>query len=680
MTLASTFKGGAFVVVTSFLLYGLISSCVSSAPNASAPGDPPPDTLRQNLPFIFFAAAIITVTAGSISHTFSNQGNKEFTRLQAISTLKTHEVMEWLMERQSDAEFAQTSAYFADNYRRWHTSGDLAGRDVLLARLEQLHQKLGFDAVTLVDEHGQRLWGSARSPDKIAPPLQEAILLAIKDHQVHRVGPYLGLRGTPRMDFIAPLTEAGPQAPLIVLHNDLRVWLYRNLQIWPTPSASGETTVFRRDGERVLFLNKLRHNAAAELTLSAPLTDTNLLAAQVINKSIKPGSLVSGVDYRGVYSIGVVQAVPGTDWLLIAKLDRAEIYGEAMLSSIWIGLAGLLALFMLGTGRHMLRQRQQLAIAASVAEAQAERMRALNLLSAIADSSDDAIFAKDLEGRYILFNRAASRFVSQPAEAVLGHDDRTIFPPEQAEMLMGLDRHVITTGQNGTAEEELDSHTGQRILLGTKGPLRDADGKIVGVFGISRDITERKRVERELRESTNSLRTLINSVPDMIWLKDTKGVYQLCNRRFESFFGASEADIIGKTDYDFVEQTQADVFRANDLAAIEALKPKINEEEVTFASDGHKELLQTVKMPFHDVDGKLVGVLGVARDITAIKAAEDELRCRFEALQRFNRATVGRELDMIALKQQINALNRELGREPPYPLAFLDQPPSGETQ
>lgn len=140
----------------------------------------------------------------------------------------------------------------------------------------------------------------------------------------------------------------------------------------------------------------------------------------------------------------------------------------------------------------------------ALAEAQAaarssldERQRISELLAAIVDATDDAIFAKDREGRYLLFNRAASHFVGKPVTNVLGRDDRDLFPPEQAEMLMATGRQVMRQEQALTREEALDTADGPRVFLATKGPLRDAAGRVIGLFGISRDITEQKRAERE---------------------------------------------------------------------------------------------------------------------------------------------------------------------------------------
>jgi PAS domain S-box-containing protein len=121
------------------------------------------------------------------------------------------------------------------------------------------------------------------------------------------------------------------------------------------------------------------------------------------------------------------------------------------------------------------------------------------------------------------------------------------------------------------------------------------------------------------------LRTLIDTLPDLVWLKDPKGVYLACNHRFEQFFGASEREIVGKTDYDFVDKALADFFRDKDRAALERSTPSVNEEEITFAEDGHHELLRTTKIPMRDETGRLIGVLGIGSDTTQQKRASRAL-------------------------------------------------------
>ncbi len=137
---------------------------------------------------------------------------------------------------------------------------------------------------------------------------------------------------------------------------------------------------------------------------------------------------------------------------------------------------------------------------------------------------------------------------------------------------------------------------------------------------------ERKRAEHALQEKEMLLRTIVSALPDMVWLKDIEGRYMFCNQMFERFFGASEASIIGKTDYDFVPKQMADLFREYDQKAVKNGKSSINEESVTFADDQHMAFLETIKTPIWNVQGELIGVLGIARDISERKKMQEELQ------------------------------------------------------
>ena len=136
---------------------------------------------------------------------------------------------------------------------------------------------------------------------------------------------------------------------------------------------------------------------------------------------------------------------------------------------------------------------------------------------------------------------------------------------------------------------------------------------------------------RQAAEDHSQLRSLIDTLPDLVWLKNTDGVYLSCNKRFEQFFGASEGDIRGKTDFDFVDAELASSFRANDYAALMANAPRSNEEWVTFASNGHRELLNTVKAPMRDANGKLIGILGIGRDVSQLHELQDRFKAAFNA-------------------------------------------------
>ncbi len=142
-----------------------------------------------------------------------------------------------------------------------------------------------------------------------------------------------------------------------------------------------------------------------------------------------------------------------------------------------------------------------------------------------------------------------------------------------------------------------------------------------------------KPVHSLARYTTSSLRALLQALPDLVWLKDAEGVYLACNHRFEAFFGALEQDILGRTDYDFVSKELADSFRENDRKAMACGAPSVNEEWLTFMQDGHRELVETTKTPLLNARGRLIGVLGIAHDITARKRLEQYEKFRSNALE-----------------------------------------------
>ena len=136
------------------------------------------------------------------------------------------------------------------------------------------------------------------------------------------------------------------------------------------------------------------------------------------------------------------------------------------------------------------------------------------------------------------------------------------------------------------------------------------------------------------------LKATLDAIPDLVFLKDADGRYLSCNPQAQKYFGVAEADIVGRTDYDLIERRLADFFRENDRKALEVNRSRANEEWLTFAADGYRGLFETVKTPMRERGGQLIGVLGVARDITAryraekaAKASRTRLRVALEATQ-----------------------------------------------
>jgi len=183
--------------------------------------------------------------------------------------------------------------------------------------------------------------------------------------------------------------------------------------------------------------------------------------------------------------------------------------------------------------------------------------------------------------------------------------------------LKKLETYAVSVSSGDQRETSL----GSNAFSGEMEVLRSSLKKMVVL--LEARYSELQQEAKRFMISEERFRTLVNTIPDLIWLKNAEGVYLSCNKMFERFFGAREADIVGKTDYDFVDKELADFFRENDLKAMAVDKPSTNEEWLTFADDGHQSLFDTTKTPMYDAEGKLIGVLGIGHDITTRKQAEE---------------------------------------------------------
>jgi PAS domain S-box-containing protein len=236
------------------------------------------------------------------------------------------------------------------------------------------------------------------------------------------------------------------------------------------------------------------------------------------------------------------------------------------------------------------------------------------ILRAALDTVQDAVYVKDLNGRYVFVNAAATRAFGRPSEELIGRSDSAFFPLGDADRVQHTDRRVVESGILQTWEEELSLGGEKRTFVTTKRPLMDARGQVLGVIGVSRDITERREAERLQRETEERFRIMADVAPVMIWMAGRDALCDFFNkpwlqfrgRRMEQELGNGWAEGVHAEDYDRCMQTY--------LAAFHAQEP-FRMEYRLLRHDGEYRWILDTGVPRFEPDGTFAGYIGSCIDI-----------------------------------------------------------------
>jgi PAS domain S-box-containing protein len=340
--------------------------------------------------------------------------------------------------------------------------------------------------------------------------------------------------------------------------------------------------------------------------------------------------------------------------------DRALHFGFLAAASIPLKLGevtiGALVLF---SGEAGYFQEDELRLMASVAgnisfaldglqkekeqrQAEAEARRTAELLRAVADGTPDAVFVKDRQGRYLLFNKAAARFVGKPVHEVLGRDDTALFAPEDARMVMESDQRVVESNQPHTAEEVLTTAGTTRTYLATKAPYRDAEGKVIGLIGISRDITERKRARQQAAEALRFNQRLIENSPLAITTYRASGEGVTANAAAVRMLGAPDIDAVRGQNFRRIESWRRAGLLTVAEDALATGEPR--ETEIRTASSFGKDIwLHCRFVPFSYLGESYL--LGFFDDIRQRKLAEERMEEQAALLDKAQDAILVRDLE-----------------------------------
>ena len=255
--------------------------------------------------------------------------------------------------------------------------------------------------------------------------------------------------------------------------------------------------------------------------------------------------------------------------------------------------------------------------------------RERNLLRTLIDNLPDQVYVKDNKGRYVINNMGHLRSIGlSKQEDALGKTSFDFFSELLARKFTSDEQNVLETGEAllNHEEEVLDAKTGKlNWHLTTKVPIRDNHGKIIGIVGVSSDITERKKIEEALKNEKAFLDALMDNIPDSIFFKDRQCRLLRMNRKEMQDLNVDDlSQIVGKTDADLWGEEFGRKTFTDEQRLMESGEPIIGLVESRKLEDGQTNWTWTTKVPLRDDNGQIVGLVGISRGINDLMKAQQE--------------------------------------------------------
>lgn len=269
-----------------------------------------------------------------------------------------------------------------------------------------------------------------------------------------------------------------------------------------------------------------------------------------------------------------------------------------------------------------------------------------NLLREIINRVPDQIYAKSDEHRFLVANVAVARkIVGAPdPERIIGRSDHDFFPKRDADRYRADEAELMASGRDIVDLEESATYQGKlRWNLSTKVVLRDRERKVIGLVGINRDITARKEADLALAEERKLLHALMDTIPDPIYFKDRDGRVLRANRATAELLGATGADrVSGHRFSEFLPGAASREAELDERRLLETGEALVGSVEELKRADGASRWLLSTKVPIRDDDGQVSGLVGISKDVTERRNAEDALERGLSAFLEFaNRAAEG---------------------------------------
>ncbi|MBA3034257.1 MAG: PAS domain S-box protein [Gammaproteobacteria bacterium] len=609
---------------------------------------------------IFLAFTVAIIAAGGFLYRALSEDllRDRHEELAAVAELKARQVENWLAAERKYMRGRATGLFFAEAVRAWLDCRDPQIKEKLHDRLTSELSDPAYAGVELLDMQGKRLLAVGQV-EHDAEMLRPHIAKELEDHAPLLLDLHRHQDGDAHLGFLAavrnPATPERPPQAVLLYSINTEPGLLPLIAAWPRPSASGEIVLVRQDGDQLMHLTGMHNGEGEPMSLGIPMDQRLRPAVQAV---LHGTGIYAGPDYRGVETLLAAHPVAGTSWMLLAKIDEAEVTaGLRQLGASSLALM-LLAIGTAGALIFMFWRQQHL----RTALIQAEQAQTIGLLEqrfgVTLNSIGDAVIATDAAGNVEFLNPIAAQLTGWTLDEARGRPLEEVFVIVNEETHQPLESPVRLVLREGKIVG-LANHTlliardGSELPIADSGaPIRAAGetNEVTGVVLVFRDQSAARAAELNLRK----LSLAIEQSPESIVISDLDGNIEYINTAFEQVSGYAAEELLGQNPRILKSgKTPAATY----VAMWDALThgQSWQGEFINRKKDGSEYVEYAIITPLRQPDGTITHYVAVKEDIAEKKRNAVELDLHRHHLEEL---VLQRTTELSIAKTQAETANR----------------------
>lgn len=560
--------------------------------------------------------------------------NQQEMLLSTIAESKIKQISDWYEDEIHDALVIAKSKFLTEKITGFLNDNDTRSKSSLTEFLSQIKIEHDYKAILLVSTDGEVLISTDEKFSKTNLHQTNTIREAISNEISLSSDLYRNNSNKKiYIDFIAPVIVNGPAVAALVFTMDPNDFLYPLVEGWPVKSQTAETFIFRIDNDSITYLSELRHKKNSALEHRLPITNNELAA---VRAALGYSGILSGKDYRSADIFAYVGQVPGTEWFAVSKIDKSEMLERLEFRTVVIIVITTLIISLFALGLSFLYSFRQRNIFRELYTKEKELWQEQEKFKTTLDSIGDGVITTDIDGKILYMNRIAEQLTGWNLREARGRNLDDVYSIKNE--FTGLNETNITEKvlKIGIVKE-LANHTllvsksGKEIpVMDTGAPIRDKEGKVLGVVLVFEDETEKRNQLRLIKESEERLRSTLDNMLEgcqiiskdwrYLYVNDTAAKHGRTTK--EKLIGNSMPDV-----YPGIENTE--VFRVL-KSCMSDRTTALLENEFTFP-DGSKGWFELSIQPVDE------SVFILSQDITERKRAEMEIIKAKDKAEELNR-------------------------------------------